>query len=58
MTTTLAHRVVTGLKDRILAGDLSPGTRLPSENQLIDEYGVSRTVVREAVTRLRAEGLV
>lgn len=58
MTTTLAHRVVTGLKERILAGDLSPGTRLPSENQLIEEYGVSRTVVREAVTRLRAEGLV
>ncbi|MFC5730628.1 MULTISPECIES: FadR/GntR family transcriptional regulator [Nocardioides] len=58
MTTTLAHRVVAGLKDRILAGELAPGTRLPSENELIEEYGVSRTVVREAVTRLRAEGLV
>lgn len=58
MTTTLAHRVVAGLKDRILAGDLAPGARLPSENDLIEEYGVSRTVVREAVTRLRAEGLV
>lgn len=58
MTTTLAHRVVAGLKDRILAGDLAPGARLPSENELIEEYGVSRTVVREAVTRLRAEGLV
>jgi DNA-binding FadR family transcriptional regulator len=58
MTTTLAHRVVAGLKDRILAGELAPGTRLPSENDLIEEYGVSRTVVREAVTRLRAEGLV
>lgn len=58
MTTTLAHRVVTGLKDRILAGELPPGTRLPSESDLIEEYGVSRTVVREAVTRLRTEGLV
>ncbi|HET6560417.1 MAG TPA: FadR/GntR family transcriptional regulator [Marmoricola sp.] len=58
MTTTLAHRVVAGLKDRILAGELAPGARLPSENELIEEYGVSRTVVREAVTRLRAEGLV
>lgn len=58
MTTNLAHRVVTGLKDRILAGDLAPGARLPSENELIEEYAVSRTVVREAVTRLRAEGLV
>ncbi|MCT7658961.1 FadR/GntR family transcriptional regulator [Mycobacterium deserti] len=58
MTTTLALKVVTGLKDKILAGDLPPGHKLPSETELIDEYGVSRTVVREAVTRLRAEGLV
>jgi GntR family transcriptional repressor for pyruvate dehydrogenase complex len=58
MTTTLAHRVVAGLKDRILAGELAPGARLPSENELIETYGVSRTVVREAVTRLRAEGMV
>jgi GntR family transcriptional repressor for pyruvate dehydrogenase complex len=58
MTTTLAQRVVAGLKDKILAGDLPPGHKLPSEAELIDEYGVSRTVVLEAVTRLRAEGLV
>jgi GntR family transcriptional repressor for pyruvate dehydrogenase complex len=58
MTTTLAQRVVTGLKDKILAGVLPPGRKLPSEAELIEEFGVSRTVVREAVTRLRAEGLV
>lgn len=58
MTTSLAQRVVTGLKDKIFAGDLPPGHKLPSEAELIDEFGVSRTVVREAVTRLRAEGLV
>jgi DNA-binding FadR family transcriptional regulator len=58
VTTTLAQRVVAGLKDKILAGELTPGHKLPSEAELIDEYGVSRTVVREAVTRLRAEGLV
>ena len=58
MTTTLAQRVVAGLKDKILAGDLPPGDKLPSEAELIEEFGVSRTVVREAVTRLRAEGLV
>ncbi|BBX32883.1 GntR family transcriptional regulator [Mycolicibacterium mageritense] len=50
--------MVAGLKDKILAGDLPPGHKLPSEAELIDEFGVSRTVVREAVTRLRAEGLV
>ena len=58
MTTTLAQRVVVGLKDKILAGELPAGHKLPSEAELIDEYGVSRTVIREAVTRLRAEGLV
>ena len=58
MTTTLAARVVAGLKDKILAGDLPAGQKLPSETELIEEFGVSRTVVREAVTRLRAEGLV
>ena len=58
MSTSLAQRVVAGLKDKILAGDLAPGSKLPSEAELIEEYAVSRTVVREAVTRLRAEGLV
>jgi len=58
VTTTLVQRVVTGLKARILDGSLEPGAKLPSETELIGEYGVSRTVVREAVTRLRAEGLV
>lgn len=58
MTTTLAHRVVTGLKEQILSGRLAPGAKLPSEAELIEEFAVSRTVVREAVTRLRAEGLV
>ena len=58
MTTTLAQRVVAGLKDKILAGELPPGHKLPSESELIEVFGVSRTVVREAVTRLRAEGLV
>lgn len=58
MTTSLAQRVVAGLKDKIFAGDLPPGHKLPSETELVDEFGVSRTVVREAVTRLRAEGLV
>jgi GntR family transcriptional regulator, transcriptional repressor for pyruvate dehydrogenase complex len=56
--TTLAQSVVAGLKARILDGSLPAGTKLPSENELIEEYAVSRTVVREAVTRLRAEGLV
>lgn len=55
---TLAQSVVASLKSRILDGSLAPGVRLPSESELVEEYAVSRTVVREAVTRLRADGLV
>lgn len=58
MSTPLAQTVVAGLKAQILDGSLSPGVKLPSEAELIEQYGVSRTVVREAVTRLRAEGFV
>lgn len=58
MTTTLAQVVVDGVKARILDGSLPPGSRLPSESELVAAHAVSRTVVREAVTRLRGEGLV
>ena len=58
VSTPLAQRIVAGLKSRILDGSLGPGSKLPSEAELIEEYAVSRTVIREAVTRLRAEGLV
>ena len=55
---TRPQHVVAGLKDKILRGELAPGAKLPSEAELIEEYAVSRTVVREAVSRLQAEGLV
>lgn len=42
----------------IRGGRLAPGTRLPTEQMLTKELGVSRTVVREAVAALRADGLV
>ncbi len=46
------------LSTEILAGKLEPGTRLPTEHELMQTYGVSRTVVREAIAALRSEGLV
>jgi DNA-binding FadR family transcriptional regulator len=54
----LAHELVERLKERILAGELAPGDRLPTEAALAEEFAVSRTVVREAVSRLQAAGLV
>lgn len=55
---TLTRRVGEALRARILDGRLRPGARLPTEQALIDAYGVSRTVIREAVAGLRADGLV
>lgn len=42
----------------IAAGRLCPGEQLPTEQAMMDAMGVSRTVIREAVAALRAEGLV
>jgi GntR family transcriptional repressor for pyruvate dehydrogenase complex len=55
---SLVDRVAEALSDEITSGRLSPGERLPSEVQLVEQLGVSRTVVREAVSRLRNAGLV
>lgn len=54
----LAHVVVDDVKRRILDGELAPGAKLPSEAELIERYRVSRTVVREALQRLQASGLI
>jgi GntR family transcriptional repressor for pyruvate dehydrogenase complex len=42
----------------IAGGRLMPGARLPTEQAMMDAMGVSRTVIREAVAALRAEGLI
>jgi DNA-binding GntR family transcriptional regulator len=46
------------LRNRILSGELQPGASLPSELRMAQEYGLSRTSVRQAVSILRSEGLV
>ena len=53
-----SQRVVAGVTDRIQRGDLKPGERVPPEPELMREFGVSRSVVREAVSRLQASGLL
>ncbi|WP_193106833.1 FadR/GntR family transcriptional regulator [Brachybacterium sp. FME24] len=58
MATHRTAHLVAALRRRIVDGEIVPGEKLPSENELIAAHGVSRTVVREAVTRLQAEGLV
>ena len=55
---TLVARLRDALRAAIADGTYPPGGKLPSEAQLCREHGVSRTVVREAVAALRADGLV
>ena len=54
---TSAERTLAALRELILDGDLRPGARL-GEVELAERLGVSRTPVREALSRLAAEGLV
>ncbi len=54
----LVDRVVNAIRQMIVDGQLLPGMRLPSERELAERVGVSRTVVREAVHILVAKGLL
>ncbi|RYH01019.1 FadR family transcriptional regulator [Salipiger sp. IMCC34102] len=54
----LADTIVEQIRDDIASGRLSPDDRLPTEPQMMEQFSVSRTVIREAVAELRAEGLV
>src|SRR6478672_3748518 len=54
----LSRRLFEQLAGEMRSGRLSPGERLPTEQELTRAARVSRTVVREAVAALRAEGLV
>lgn len=54
----LADRVAAILSEEIESGRLAEGDKLPTEVELVKQLGVSRTVIREAVSRLRNAGLV
>ncbi|EED3330418.1 FadR family transcriptional regulator [Salmonella enterica subsp. enterica] len=53
----LSYVLAEKLAQRILKGDYAPGTILPGEIELGEQYGVSRTAVREAVKTLTAKGM-
>lgn len=54
----LADLVVGTLRKRINAGEYGSSGKLPTESQMTTIFGVSRTVVREAIAALAADGLV
>lgn len=56
--TNRSEQVANALGAQIRAGTLPPGFQLPSENELGQQFGVSRTVVREAIARLKSDGVI
>src|SRR2546425_7410184 len=57
-TSRLYEQIVQQIEESILKGALKPGDQLPAERELAQQFGVSRTAVREAVKALREKGLV
>lgn len=55
---TLALELVESIGQRIRDGQLAAGDKLPTEAEIMTEFGVSRTVVREALSKLQAGGQV
>lgn len=56
--TNIGEQVYHQMKNQILNGDWKPGDKIPSENQLMALFGVSRGTVRQAVQKLGGEGLI
>lgn len=55
---SLADDLVRRFEERIETGGMPPGSRFPTERKVTEDFGVSRTVVREAFARLAARGLL
>ena len=56
--TTKYFQVMDRLRQQILSGEIKPGGKLPSENELSREYGISRHTVRKALRILENDGYV
>jgi GntR family transcriptional regulator, sialic acid-inducible nan operon repressor len=54
----LYHEVFDRLMERIRSGEIAPGAQLPSERELMEQYGVGRPAIREALQALERSGIV
>lgn len=54
----LYEQIVKQIEESVLKGILKPGDQLPAERELAEQFGVSRTAVREAIKALSEKGLV
>jgi GntR family transcriptional repressor for pyruvate dehydrogenase complex len=57
-TSRLYEQIVQQIEESILKGELTEGSQLPAERELAEQFGVSRTAVREAIKSLQEKGLV
>lgn len=55
---SVSEQIFEQLKEKITSGELQPGDRLPSENELCKLYGVSRTTIRQALANLSSLELI
>lgn len=56
--TRLYEQMAQNIREQIVRGELSAGDKLPNERLLAEQFGVSRTVVRETIKTLKQEGLI
>ena len=54
----LPARIASEIVRQITEGSFLPGQKLPTEHNLAQSFGVSRSVIREAIAQLRNEGLI
>lgn len=54
----LPDEIAASINTRVQRGELLPGDRLPSERELCELHGVSRSVVREALSQLKSDGII
>jgi GntR family transcriptional regulator len=52
----LHQQLKAAIEDRILSGEWLPGTQVPSERELCEQYQISRITVRQALSALVTEG--
>ena len=58
MPQPLYRRIADDLEGKIISGRLAPGTQLPTEAELRDQYDASRNTIRDAIKRLTSMGLI
>jgi multiple sugar transport system substrate-binding protein len=54
----LYHQLKTHILDRVHSGEFLPGAKIPTEHEICESYGVSRTTARQALTELADEGVI